>query len=191
MQIHNYNPDTREYTHSADARLDPLESQAQGKDVFLIPAYATDTAPKAAPSGHVRCFIDGTWSFVEDNRGKVIYSTADATAFTMGILGPVPAGYTLLVPCEYPKWEGGIWVVDTVKKAAAENAVVIASLAEIDAKSIRSLRELASQIDAGMADLEAATTIAGVKAALKKMLAVNEYIKNAESQAQTERAKIK
>lgn len=49
MKIFNYNSDTKEFLGESDANLDPLETQNQGKPVYLLPAHATFTAPTVGP----------------------------------------------------------------------------------------------------------------------------------------------
>lgn len=193
MEIHHYHPETGEFCGTDQASIDPLESEKRGKEIYLLPANATTSPPPTEKEGYARCFLRGEWTQVEDHRGRDLYLKSDGShAGTVSILFDVfPDEYTLLTPCEFPKWNGEGWVTDEIAKTSAENQKVKASLSEIDSKSIRSLRELASQMDANLADLEAATTIAGVKAVLKKMFAVSQYTKELEIQAQAERAKIK
>ena len=45
MIIHHYHKATGEYLRSSEARIDPLETKKQGRDVYLLPAHATDIAP--------------------------------------------------------------------------------------------------------------------------------------------------
>jgi hypothetical protein len=149
MKIYHYHHETGEFLGCTDASLDPLESKVQGHDVFLIPAHAAEIAPPELQKGKARVFRNGEWLQIEDHRGIPIYSTVDAHVNSMVALGPVPDGYTLLVPCQFPKWDGGKWVLDEEKKKESDNASIKATLAAIDLQSIRSLREwVAKQSDA-------------------------------------------
>ena len=74
MQIYHYNPVTREYLRTTNARLDPLASKKAGHDVFLIPAHATDTKPPVVQAGEVPIYSQGSgWSSVPDHRGETWY----------------------------------------------------------------------------------------------------------------------
>ena len=107
MDIYNYSKDTGEFLGLDQADESPLEP---GK--YLIPSYATGIAPPQATTGYARCFIDGAWTQIEDHRGEIRYNKADAAPLTIGSLGPTPDGYTEIVPCNCPVWDGTKWVED-------------------------------------------------------------------------------
>jgi hypothetical protein len=167
MKIYHYNPETRELLGCSEAAMDPLETRAQGKTVYLVPASAVMLEPPEAEEGKARAFINGEWVLIDDNRGKKIYNTSDAAETVHEALGAIPEGFTSMVPCDYPRWDGEKWVEDQDKKKEAENAVVKARLEDVDLKSIRSIREwIVTQPDAPA------------------------YLKDYESQAVAERAKL-
>lgn len=68
MIIYNYDSITFEYTGESYASLDPEESKRQGKDVYLIPDYATDKKPPKAKTNETVIFDNG-WKIVPDYRG--------------------------------------------------------------------------------------------------------------------------
>jgi len=107
MDIYHYNPHTGEFMGVSRADKSPLE-----RDVYLIPANATAEKPPAAVKGYARCYIDGKWTQIEDHRGATLYSTVDAFPLTIDSLGPIPDGYTDIVPCDCPVWDGSQWVPD-------------------------------------------------------------------------------
>lgn len=111
------------------------------------------------------------------------YYTGDRANLSDISVPPKPSGLV--------KWSDNNWVDDTEAIAKQSEAEALANLAAIDTKSIRSAREFLIQIDSNYADLDTATTIAGVKAALKKMLAVSSYTKEYEEKAKQEREKLK
>lgn len=112
MQIYYYDRKTGEYSGEEAAQLDPLESIKTGASVFMVPAFATIAVPPPQQEGYTRCFVGGNWVQTEDHRGKTIYNTSDAVPVQITELGPIPAGYTTLPPCAYPKWTGTQWVSD-------------------------------------------------------------------------------
>lgn len=68
MIIYNYDSITFEYTGESYASLDPEESKKQGKEVYLIPAYATDKKPPI-PKTNETVIFDNGWKIVPDYRG--------------------------------------------------------------------------------------------------------------------------
>ena len=109
MQIYDFDAATGEYRGARQARRDPKESEAQGQDVWLIPANATPTAPPAAEAGKARVWAAGVWAQAEDKRGTRYWTAADGLA-TQTALGPLPEGATV-VSGEDPalRLVGGVW----------------------------------------------------------------------------------
>ncbi|MCA1403692.1 hypothetical protein I6F26_03620 [Ensifer sp. IC3342] len=56
LTVYNYDPTTLEFTGASEADESPLEP-----GVFLIPAYATETAPPGDIPGHIFKWIEGAW----------------------------------------------------------------------------------------------------------------------------------
>ena len=69
-KIYNYDMDTFEYTGEDFANLDPKETMMQGKDVYLIPAYATDKKPPETTTNETVIFKNNAWQIVADYRGQ-------------------------------------------------------------------------------------------------------------------------
>ena len=61
MKLYHYDPITKVYAGETEARLDPLESKKQGKDIFLIPAYATPEAPVEPKQDELVIMDKGNW----------------------------------------------------------------------------------------------------------------------------------
>lgn len=100
MKVYKYNPQSKEYTTTENALIDPLETQLQGKEIYLLPANATFTAPSPV-EGCVPVWDGEKWNNVEDNRGKEYWLPEDkygAPAHEMKELGPLPEGATLIAP---------------------------------------------------------------------------------------------
>lgn len=101
MNVYKYDEITKEYTGVETAHLDPLESKAQGKDVFLLPANATFTAPLIVKEGYAQVFKDGVWNYVEDHRGEQYWLADDefgTPAKEMKELGAFPEGAVFTAP---------------------------------------------------------------------------------------------
>lgn len=128
MKVYNYHPVTKEFISETDADESPLEP-----GVFIIPGSATTVAAGTPADGSKRVFSTGTqlWSDVEDHRGVDIYATATGASQKVQDLGPVPAGFTLLVPGENTSWNGSAWAFDSakalVKIRAQRNGKLMAS----------------------------------------------------------------
>ena len=90
--VYKYNEKTKEYLGKAEALLDPLETQLQQKEIYLLPADATFSAP-ALQEGYASVFKEGAWENIEDNRGKEYWLQDDAygtPARKMKTLGALP-----------------------------------------------------------------------------------------------------
>ena len=93
MQVYKYDEKTKEYLGKAEALLDPLETQLQQKEIYLLPADATFSAP-TLQEGYVSVFKEGAWENIEDNRGKEYWLQDDVygtPAHKMETLGALPA----------------------------------------------------------------------------------------------------
>ena len=111
MQTYKYHSETKEYLYAEEAFLDPLESEQQGRDVYLLPADSTFTVPLEAKDGYAVCWNGTTWEYVEDHRQKRdmggVPIEGTGTAYwlpgdtweteprEMKDLGPLPDGATL------------------------------------------------------------------------------------------------
>ena len=63
MKIYHYHPITGEYLSEGTADLSPADAK-QGREVYLIPAHATNIMPPANVQGKSRVF-DGEWKYVD------------------------------------------------------------------------------------------------------------------------------
>jgi hypothetical protein len=98
--VYKYDEKTKEYLGKTEALLDPLETQLQQKEIYLLPADATFSAP-TLQQGYVSVFKEGAWENIEDNRGKEYWLPEDkygAPAHEMKELGPLPEGAMLTAP---------------------------------------------------------------------------------------------
>lgn len=100
MQVYKYDEKTKEYLGKAEALLDPLETQLQQKEIYLLPADATFSEP-TLQEGYVSVFKEGAWENIEDNRGKEYWLPEDkygAPAREMKELGAFPADAVFTAP---------------------------------------------------------------------------------------------
>lgn len=115
IKVYNFQSGTKEFISESDAYIAPWTG---------LPANSTEVAPPDnIPSGFVTVWDSGnyTWRLSEDNRNKVVYNITNGLPLIIDLLGPLPEGYTILVPnVKYPMWSGDSWVTDEVKKEKEE-----------------------------------------------------------------------
>ena len=101
MNVYKYDEKTKEYIGTEEALLDPLETEQQGKNIYLLPTNATFTEPSKAQEGYVNVWNGTAWEQVEDNRGVEYWLPKDtygAPAREMKELGALPEGATTTPP---------------------------------------------------------------------------------------------
>lgn len=114
-----------------ETELDPLESELQGKEIYLLPPNATFTEPEEK-EGFASVWDGEKWEQVEDNRGREYWFEGDtygAPARTMDDLGPLPAG-AILTPPEMSEKEKE---AQALAQAKAERAEAVSKITvEVD-----------------------------------------------------------
>lgn len=65
MIAYQYDSETKKYIGEIDRQIDPLESQAQGKDIYLMPADSTDVVPLEPKDGYDIVFNGADWEYKE------------------------------------------------------------------------------------------------------------------------------
>jgi hypothetical protein len=65
MKAYQYDSETKKYIGEIERQIDPLESQAQGIDVWLMPANSTDIVPPEAKDGYDIVFNGADWEYKE------------------------------------------------------------------------------------------------------------------------------
>lgn len=65
MKAYQYDSETKKYIGEIDRQIDPLESQAQGKEIWLMPADSTDIVPPEAKDGYDIVFNGAGWEYKE------------------------------------------------------------------------------------------------------------------------------
>lgn len=100
MQVYKYDEQTKEYIGTEQTLINPLESELQGKTIYLLPANATFEKPNLQ-EGYASVWNGEQWENIEDNRGKEYWLDTDAfgtPAKVMKELGALPAGAVFTAP---------------------------------------------------------------------------------------------
>ena len=92
MIFYTYDEKTKEYTGTQNGFIDPLESKKQGKNVYLVPANATDKKPLKTKENQAVIFNGSEWEIVADYRNKTYYIGTEQ--YEMKELGDLPQGAT-------------------------------------------------------------------------------------------------
>ncbi len=139
MQLNNFSPESREYTHSSPAIENPRG------DGFLPQAFTTpDPLPELTEnSTAVRNDDNSKWLIVSDYRGHA-WSTETKQLVEIYLLGPLSEDLTILEPGKFDQWVGTKWVKDTIAELAHHKAQAIQSISTFAAET--------RQLIAGAAD---------------------------------------
>lgn len=65
MVAYSFNPKSHKFTGIKECQRDPLESQAQGRDVWLLPANCTFVEPLPEKDGFDRVWNGAVWIYQE------------------------------------------------------------------------------------------------------------------------------
>lgn len=124
---------------------------------YTVPEGCTFVAPPDAKPTFVTQWNGTEWVYVKDLRGQLAYNTETKEPVSLTEVGPLPDGYTLLVPGRFDVWDGKAWAKDDV----AERAFYVDQAERQKAKRLAAATEqiavLTYAIEKGMAtDREAA-----------------------------------
>lgn len=92
MIFYGYDKKTKEYVGTQNGFIDPLETKKQGKNVYLVPANATDKKPLKTKKNQAVIFNGSEWEIVADYRNKTYYIGTEK--YEMKELGDLPKGAT-------------------------------------------------------------------------------------------------
>ena len=92
MIFYTYDEKTKEFTGTQNGFIDPLETKKQGKNVYLVPATATDKKPLKAKENQAVIFNGSEWEIIADYRNKTYYLGTEQ--HEMKELGDLPKGAT-------------------------------------------------------------------------------------------------
>lgn len=114
MNIYYYDPMTLEYLGYREARIDPLETKIQGKDVYLLPATATFKEILPSRDGYAQRFVNNEWEYIEDQRKGIYYDPETGAEIIITELGEkIPVGYPTEAPPTdmfNPRWNETEWI---------------------------------------------------------------------------------
>lgn len=92
MIFYIYDKKTKEFTGTQNGFIDPLETKKQGKNVYLVPANATDKKPLETKENQAVIFNGTEWEIIADYRNKTYYIGTEQ--HEMKELGDLPNGAT-------------------------------------------------------------------------------------------------
>jgi hypothetical protein len=121
MKIYHYDSYTKKFFGSSDARLDPLESEKQGKKIYLMPAFSTTIEPPEIGVNEAAIFdtTKKSWEIKIDYTMKPIYKKEDGSQNPMieefGV--DIPDDCTTIPPpkdFKHPKFVDEKWIDNSI-----------------------------------------------------------------------------
>lgn len=100
MKIYHYSKDSYEFIRESEARKDPIKSEKQEKDIYLVPAYATKIQPPSVSENEIAIFneTEKIWKTEVDYRGEIFYKKDSAEEVKIEEIGEVNSELTNKVP---------------------------------------------------------------------------------------------
>lgn len=99
MKVYFYNKDTYEYIRSAEANIDPLETQLKGGNVYLLPANATFMEVPTLRDNEIAIFDKGNGKWVIKTSYKGNYKLNKRTGIISVISdNSLLKSYEILIP---------------------------------------------------------------------------------------------
>lgn len=77
MIAYQYDSETKKYIGEIERQLDPLESLAQRKDIYLMPADSTDIHPLEPKEGYDIIFNGTDWEYKEIEKESEPYTSTE------------------------------------------------------------------------------------------------------------------
>ena len=162
------------YAGQAEADLSPLQA-AEG--VYLLPAFAVDTAPPETKPGNAAYWdaAAAAWQYRPDHRGQTVYSTTDGSAVLIEQIGDYPPDTTAKPrPSAYHTFDGQQWAISTeaakrrladaksvkqaeINRTAQAFVAAAAGLADVPDFEVKTWAQQAAEAEAWAADPEAPT----------------------------------
>lgn len=130
--VYFYDEKTKEYSYEGYAQLDPLESEIQGREIYLLPANATFEKPFEKKDGWTQFWEDEKWVEIEDFRGTEYWAANSShydSPIKMESVGPLPDGASLIRP---EKTEDELEIERLVKAKSERADFVSKIIVEVD-----------------------------------------------------------
>lgn len=96
MNLFRYNSQTKEFTQKENAFKDELESEKQGKDIFLIPPFSTEIEPPTLSENETCIFNGNSWDIVSDFRGQKQVEITTKNISIINYIGEIIDGFQLV-----------------------------------------------------------------------------------------------
>lgn len=131
MYDYNYSKVINEYIDKTESKLDPLESRAQYKKIYLNPAFSTKKEPPELKENEVAIFQDDNWIIKSDYRKQKFYKKDTKEEIIITEIGIEPDdSLTELKPDVLNKWDSitNNWIDDEeliLKKEELEQKIII------------------------------------------------------------------
>ena len=169
MKAYMYSATTHEFIETVPCFSDPVRSRIEGREVYLLPANATFTAPPAKRTGYTAVWNGSGWTDVEDHRGVQYWpkgATHNSASIEMKELGPLPDGASLTRPEQTAEEksaeeerrkqaEAEAARVPDLEAAGAELGMIASSDKEESDAAALDLAAYAAELEARIAKLEA------------------------------------
>lgn len=124
---------------------------------FTLPDDCTFVAPPEDKTTFVTRWNGTEWVYVKDLRGLTVWNTATKEPSKIIELGPVPDGYTRLIPEQFDEWDGKAWLKNLTLEAEYLQEQAEARKAELLAEASQQIAVLTYAADSGqVTDDEAA-----------------------------------
>jgi len=73
MKAYKYNKNNNEFINEIDCQIDPLESEKEKKDMYLLPANSTFIKPPEFKNNEICIFKNNKWDVMEDPRKNILF----------------------------------------------------------------------------------------------------------------------
>lgn len=116
MRVYKYDTQTKEF-------LQELEiNEAYGTNL----PFTTTVKPLSKKEGFTICFNGTEWEYIEDNRGKIVYSKETKEESKIDYIGLIKDDVTTLQPKQFDIWDNVLnkWVEDVKSKEKQEKALL-------------------------------------------------------------------
>ena len=119
MKIYNYDQITGEFLTESTPNIDPVETEIQGKNVYLIPANATKLEAPTVKVNEVAVFDGEKWEIKADYRGQKVFNKQTQVEEEVAEIGEIAKNFTKVAPQnQYQIWseDQNGWVIDDSKR---------------------------------------------------------------------------